>query len=408
MGAFPDDITGFATWLEGSEPTAFVPRRRYGDYLEALLAQAQAGGAQIEISRAEIADIRRTPAGRTLVDAAGRAVLAAKRVVLAVGAPPPAGIVPQMSVAVREHPGYIADPWRFLGAPAFAPRGDILIAGSGLTALDVIAAFARSGAPNRVCVVSRGGRFPLPHASVGAPVDALPSDARPDSIREIVALVRSAVREAGTRDVDWRCVMDGLRPRIAGLWSALDLTERRRFLRHVRPLFDPHRHRAPAELLAAATELARVDRLELRAGRFVRIEPTADGLDATLTFRATGAPVTKRVAQIINCLGPANDYTLGGDSLIGSLRERGELIPDPTGLGVRARDDGALIDADGHAHDDLFAIGWPLRGTFFETTAVRELREHAARLGRALAASCDARAAAMLATARASNAGERL
>jgi uncharacterized NAD(P)/FAD-binding protein YdhS len=43
--------------------------------------------------------------------------------------------------------------------------------------------------------------------------------------------------------LDWRSVVDAMRPHTQTLWHQLPLAERRRFLRHARPYRDLHRHR---------------------------------------------------------------------------------------------------------------------------------------------------------------------
>jgi uncharacterized NAD(P)/FAD-binding protein YdhS len=393
MGAFPDRPGDFVRWLGGVDPSAYLPRHRYGEYVRALLAQAQADGHAIVCLRADVADVRRAPAGRVLVDDRAASIATGAHVVLALGAPPPADLVSALPAEVRNHPAYVPDPWTFLREPAFAATGEILVAGSGLTALDVIGAFARSGARNRLQVVSRGGRFPLAHAAAGAgpPIGPIPAGRRPDSIAEIVALVRSAVREAAASNSDWRRVMDGLRPAIPDLWSGLGLAERRRFLRHVRPLFDPHRHRAPAALLAQKDALAARDQLTVSAARIVDFQPRGKALEVTLQPRGEDARRATRVTQLINCSGPANDYASSAEPLVRNLLARGEICADPSGLGLRTLPDGRLVEANGTPSADLFTIGWPMRGTLLETTAVRELREHAVRLGALLAACAHTR-----------------
>jgi uncharacterized NAD(P)/FAD-binding protein YdhS len=386
MSADPARPDGFVRWLGTAEPAAFVPRHQYGAYLTAMLSEARARTGAIDCLRADIVDVTDAAATRRLIDRTGRTVARARSVVLALGAPAPAAIVAEPPPDLPDHRAYVADPWAFLRKPAFAPSGEIVIVGSGLTALDCIAAFARGGGTNRLQVISRGGRFPLAHATAptGPPIAPLKPSDLPPTLAQIVASVRAAARDAQARGADWRAVMDGLRPLIPELWSGLDLAERRRFLRHVRPLFDPHRHRAPAALLTLKERLVTRGQLTLRAARIVAVTPRQGGIDLTLRARGDDVVATIHAAQVINCGGPANDYARSADPLIQNLLGRGLISVDPTGLGLRALPDGRLIDALGRAANDVFTIGWPMRGTLLETTAVRELREHAATLGQLL------------------------
>jgi uncharacterized NAD(P)/FAD-binding protein YdhS len=45
---------------------------------------------------------------------------------------------------------------------------------------------------------------------------------------------------------------------------------------------------------------------------------------------------------------------------------------------------GALRDANGRAADDIVTLGPPLRGRWYETTAIPEIRDQAATLARHL------------------------
>ena len=56
--------------------------------------------------------------------------------------------------------------------------------------------------------------------------------------------------------------------------------------------------------------------------------------------------------------------------------------PDPLRLGIDAAPDGAVLDRAGSASDVLFTLGPPLRGLWYETTAIPEIREQAAALAR--------------------------
>jgi uncharacterized NAD(P)/FAD-binding protein YdhS len=361
---------------------AYVPRRVYGEYLAARLAQAQRDGHDITCVRANIVDVERTPQGWTLTGDDGRRIAHGAFVVLALGALPPADPVPTMG-AFRDDPRYVRNPWAFLNRRDFAPSGEILIVGSGLTALDVVSECARAGVTNPLAVVSRHGRFPQSHAvNVGAAhaVDPMPATDQKRSLREIVALVRAALRKAEAEGVDWRAVLDGLRPHVADLWRGLDAADRQRFLRHVRPLYDPHRHRAPAEVLAHVHTLIASGQLTLLAARVVAIRADDDALEVTLRERGAQGQRVMRLAQVINCAGPAGDYATSDDPLVKKLLERRVVSLDPIGLGFRTLPDGRLLDAQGIPQRDLATIGWPMRGTLFEITAVRELREQAITL----------------------------
>ncbi len=68
-----------------------------------------------------------------------------------------------------------------------------------------------------------------------------------------------------------------------------------------------------------------------------------------------------------------------------SLREAGDLMPDPLHLGLLTDAHGALLADDGVAAPGLFTLGSSRRPAYFESTAVPELRLQAVALAAHLA-----------------------
>ena len=69
-----------------------------------------------------------------------------------------------------------------------------------------------------------------------------------------------------------------------------------------------------------------------------------------------------------------------GEPLLDSLLRQGVLTPCPLGLGIRTSPRYALLDREGNASEVLFHTGPLLKADHWESTAVPELRVHAARL----------------------------
>jgi uncharacterized NAD(P)/FAD-binding protein YdhS len=261
--------------------------------------------------------------------------------------------------------------------PSFAAAGDTLVIGTGLTALDVILSFHRSASRGRIVALSRRGRFPLPHTVPAAhPRDPFAEGPLPTTAREVVARVRSAAKAEVREGRDWRAVVDGLRPRTADVWEGLSMRERRRFLRHARSVWESHRHRAPVASLAVKDDMLASGKLTVLAGRLIDASDAGDALEVQYRPRGAADVQRLRVAAVINCTGPSTDYA-SAESLVANLAASGGVVCDGLGMGLHARRDGRLVDAAGNVHDRLRAIGWPLRGALYETTAVRELREQA-------------------------------
>ena len=83
---------------------------------------------------------------------------------------------------------------------------------------------------------------------------------------------------------------------------------------------------------------------------------------------------------VINATGPQTRFTATRSVLLQSLLRRGLVSPDDMDLGVRIDADHTVIAGDGNRSELLLALGPLLRGTYWETIAVPELRGQARRV----------------------------
>ena len=96
--------------------------------------------------------------------------------------------------------------------------------------------------------------------------------------------------------------IDGLRPHTQRLWTALPDAERRRFLRHLRPYWEVHRHRLAPPVAARLQAALAGGRLRVLAARLQGIELTAvDRLRVQGRLRSGGAMLTLDTDVLINC-----------------------------------------------------------------------------------------------------------
>jgi uncharacterized NAD(P)/FAD-binding protein YdhS len=383
----PSDFVDFVR-SEGLEAAFhdFVPRHLYGRYLASRLESVarQAGAGRLLRVSGEATRLARESTGFWItIDADHR--LFADRVVLAVGHSPPATL-PALS-PLEGTPVYVSDPWSTL--PACRPGGRVLIIGTGLTMADVVVELVnRPGGPSKIVAVSRHGRLPHVRDAVlvrrgreSRPVSPLGSRA---TVRSLLVAARHAVRVAETHGGNWRDVIAGLRDDAAELWACLPLEERRRFLRHVQPHWDVHRHLLPPQVGATVHAALRERRLELRAGRIVAAESTGPGACVTVQPRGGPRRESLHVDQVILCTGPLADPTRNPSRLVRSLVHDGWLTADATVCGLRVDTQGRPIDATGLTVDGIFYLGPWLRARDWEATAVSELRRAATALTRAL------------------------
>jgi len=393
MSALPDEPTHFLDWLRArdrsAQPGTFAPRRVYGDYLEDVLkASVSESTAQIDFVCDEVVDVEQGGDSATVqVTTRKGDRLTADRVVLALGHPLPEE--PQGLERHRLGRGYVAVPWSPGALAGLAVDDPIVLVGTGLTAVDLIVEAHANGHRGTIIAISRHGLLPCRHQTspgIPRPHIAITADSGATA-RGLLRQVRSEVAVWQAQGNDWRIVVDSLRPVTQTLWRALAERERARFVRHLAPRWEIHRHRVAPQIDELLQSARHSGRLVVVAGRVLAL--AAKGGTVEVSFRRRGAPEaeTLLVRRVINCTGPARDVRVGSSSLLQSLIVRGIGRPGPLALGLDVADSGALIRADGREHDRIFAIGPLLKERLWETTAVRELRVQTLELARRLIAS---------------------
>ncbi|MEZ0370543.1 MAG: FAD/NAD(P)-binding protein [Candidatus Sericytochromatia bacterium] len=397
MGALADQPGHFFSWLENRfpgryQPQDFVPRQLYGDYLEELLVQTREQAARGPVSLEEKrARVRRIDprGGRIRLELDSGESLLADRVVLALGNQAPAH--PQLenisAAELEALPGYIQNPWRSDCLSGLDPEQPVLLLGSGLTMVDLVLGLRHRGFQGPIEAISHHARLPEPHRAKAAWPDFVAEGPAPTELSGWLRLVRNQLDLAAEAGVDWRAVIDALRPHTSAIWQGLSLEQRRRFMRHLRHRWTVARHRLPAEVDARLQTWIEDGSLRLHAGRIQGLSRSADGLQVSWLPRGGSVSESMQVQRLINCTGPDSNYHRLQDPLIAGLREQGLLQPDPLSLGLQASETGALLDSRGRPSHWLFSLGATLRGRYWESVAVPELRIQAAELARQLSDS---------------------
>jgi len=367
MSAYPDDATHFLRWLGATgaeQANRFVPRLAYGHYLHGeLLAALAAAPGRLHIVEQEAmaAEIGAEGVGLTLGNGAR---LAGGSLVLALGNFPPAPILPFDALPPGpSHP----DPWAPEVTAGVAHDEAILLLGTGLTAVDVALSLIGAGHRGAIIALSRRGLVPRAHAAVGPAVGAVSRPAERGS-----ALVRALRRRAS--EVGWRAAVDELRPHTQNLWRLHDDAGQRRFLRHLRPWWDVHRHRLAPPVAARVGALQAQGRLRFVAGKPLIATPHAGLVEVVWRTRGADTIETVRVERIINCTGPDGDVTRATQPLVRSLLAAGAIRPDRHHLGLDVDRYGRVTDARGASQPDVFAVGPMTKGEAWEIVAVPDIR----------------------------------
>jgi uncharacterized NAD(P)/FAD-binding protein YdhS len=372
-------------------PEEFVPRTLYGDYLEARLTDAaRTASARIELTRLNriaIAVSRTDAHSFWSVTFNDGSSMLADAVVLATGQCPP-----------RPLPGFDAlagiglyenDPWK---NPALKLRPSrVLLIGTGLTMADVACRLARGAHPPReIVALSRRGLLPHKRNDVAPNAPSAPLGferlQRVGTLRSMVVEVRSLVRRAEALGVDWRDVMVELRDHVPALWRKLNAADKARFLRHVQPYWDIHRHQLPPLVAKTLDELVQGKRLRVRAARLKAVRIRDSRAEVTLQPRGTTSVETLAFDCVINCSGPDGDPRRNETRLMRMLLASGQIVACPTGTGLQVDFAGRPIDRHGKTAQGLYYIGPWLKARDLEATAVQELRGHATALAARLIA----------------------
>ena len=404
MSAFPDQPNDFLDWLRGRgkpdtaavTPNFFVARNVFGDYIRHHLKEefrrAAGRGGRLVLTRGEVLDLRISRGGVTLHLDRGRKT-EADIAVLAVGNFPPEP-PPLAEPSFYDSERYRPDPWAPDALSDLDPADPVLLIGTGLTMVDTAISLLDRGHTACIHALSRRGLLPRRHAQGPAPPATPIACPLPASALRLTRVLREEIAHLAARGGDWRAVIDGLRPVTQDIWQAMPDEERARFIRHLRPWWDVHRHRiAPAVADRIEQAIAR-GRLVTAATRIRQMQATPDGVSVIHRPRRSDADQRLFVRRVINCSGPGCDYARIVDPLIRALLDRGDVRPDHHRLGLDVGSACALRNRQGEIWPRLYAVGPVTRPAFWEVTSVPDIR----RQCEALAGHLGARLPSLLAS----------
>jgi uncharacterized NAD(P)/FAD-binding protein YdhS len=169
-------------------------------------------------------------------------------------------------------------------------------------------------------------------------------------------------------------VIDRLRPFTQDVWQALSPPDKARFLRHLRPWWDVHRHRMAGPVADRIAAAQASGQLRISAGRIQTLREQAGQVVVTYRRRGDATLDTLTAARLVNCSGPACDYDRIAHPLVRSLLANGLARPDPLRLGLDVTATCAVRNGQGAISRRLFAVGPISKPMFWEMTAVPDIR----------------------------------
>lgn len=385
MSIRTDDADHFTRWLTrpngprlpaGSATLTgqiFAPRAVFGAYVAETLAPLVAEG-RIRHLRAKATAVQPQADGFRITLDDGP-VLAADAVVLAIAHPEPA--LPAALAPLKNSAALITDAFAPNALTAISPAERVLIVGSGLTAADILATLDKRGHSGPIHVMSRHGWKSKPHGPTQNETSEDFAKSPEVTALGLLCRVRRVLARDAALGLTWHAAFDRLRAQGPAIWAALPLQERRRFLRHLRGLWDVHRFRIAPQTHAVLTRLESSGRVRFLTGRLHAIKVDAQGLRLTWQVRRAANLSELALDRILLATGPDHARVTETNPFLRQLAETGLIAPDPLRLGIHTAPEGLALGPDGTPRPGLYVAGPLARGTVGELMGVPEVTKWA-------------------------------
>ena len=368
---------------------SFLPRQEFGQYLmdtwQKTLATKRSDSV-VEIVKAQVTDINKA-AKKYLIQTNTNKTITVDYTILSIGHETPQNLPIENMDFYSSHL-YFGNPWVEAAVKDIDAQQDILILGNGLTMADTILSVMDSGYNGKIHTISPKGFAVLPHRFNYLPYEALTKEIKaPYELNDLFALIGKHVRLVGRLGYSPDPVIDSLRPMTQEIWAGLSDTDQRRFVRSVMPIWNKLRHRMAGHIYDYITGLRLQGRLLPYKGKLLNATDMGNSVTATLLRKDDKSPLVISVGRIINCTGPDPDITRSDNPLLRSLISKGMIKADKLRIGLEATDRWTLVGADDMEDEKLYTLGVNLRGKYWESTAVPELRVQAEKLAKQVLAS---------------------
>jgi uncharacterized NAD(P)/FAD-binding protein YdhS len=354
----------------------FLPRQLFGEYVRERFFEAIEGSGDVEFKLVNAVATSCVKEGDRFTLRFDRAEKLEADIVLLATAYGLSSSTPTGALA----PFDSLSPERINGASTMA------LIGSGLTMVDVLLGARRDGFQGKVTVISKHGQLPRPHASKGV----MPRESglsRSKRLSSLTTAVAIACAAAEPHRTPWQAVINSVRSSFQDIWQGLPVEEQARFLRHVRPLWDAHRHRLPLEVHGRLQSEFNEGRAVLLLGQVTKVERDGEGFRLILRRRGSKETGVLTSDLAFDCTGHRPDLA---SPLIESLVSQGAASVDAHRLGLAVQPNGQALSRGGAPTPGLFALGPLCQGSLWEITAVPEIVRQ-----------CDAAAQSIAALARA-------
>lgn len=368
------------TWIAN----AFLPRKLYGEYLNAIWQEAMRSASEKQIT---ISVVSTSVSNIQVLDDVVRIQLESgntihvQYAVIATGnqLPRNPGI---KNPTFYQSNHYYQNPWSVESVQQVRNDLPVLIVGNGLTMVDTVFGLLENGFKGEIYSLSPNGFNILPHRHNGLKYTKLTDEINDRmNLYALVQLVHRHIRTVREYGVSAEPVIDSLRPHTQKFWQQFSDQEKQTFMSRFRHLWGVARHRIPLHSHDKIQHLRITGKLHIQSGNLLDLRELQNGVQVSYFDKKKGEERTMLVSRVINCTGPESDLNRLNHHFLKHCLDQGIILQDALKLGIRTLvETFQVLDAKLVPHDRLFTLGSNLRGELWESTAVNELRSQAEKL----------------------------
>jgi uncharacterized NAD(P)/FAD-binding protein YdhS len=393
LSFFHNDPYHFSQWLDqyypekytdaqGNHLLSFVPRKIYGDYiLDTFNRTLIHSTIDYKLINEEVVSLTHNQNAFELTMQNGNIVLC-DQVILATGNQLPVK-PPYISDEMEQKQFYLHNPWDYEKIKSTKPE-EVLLIGCGLTAVDVAITLLEKYKNINITACSPHGRWPMtynihdqPFANMELLLSEISSSAR---LLTLFSQLNIALKKHLRKGSSAGSFVASIRPFTASLWQQLSITDKLAFMRHLKHYWSVSRHRMPEEAAHKIEQFQNEGRLKVIKGRIQSCQVQDDRLLIELKQHTELTQLHTNL--IINCTGPVSDMLQSQLPLYKKLLQQNLLPIDPVLKSISSDKNFRIPLNTATPHNALFGIGPVLKGTFWETTAVAEIKEQAESIAR--------------------------
>lgn len=387
MSLLPAQESHFVDWIartnavsDDAEALAadgqlYVRRSLFGRYVYEHI-QPFLQSRRIEHVQDSVASVEKADGGQWSIETFDGRRYEADIVVLATTHPPPA-VPDNLHRALAGDPRMISDATVMGALSAIEPSARVVIVGTGLTMVDVVASLDRQGHRGQIHAFSRRGLLPRGHAQQAYEPFGEFVRSPPYSTRELLRKVRSTIKDAAKQDIPWQPVIDAVRSQALLFWPQMPVSERAKIVKHLRAYWDVHRFRVAPQLENVIRRRQESGTLTVRAASLVEAVAGPDAIAITVRSRRTREQETISADYIVVTTGPAHGSVVSMQPHLATLARQGLIAADPFGLGISCNVRGQALAANGDTVPGILIAGPLARGTFGELMGVPQVTNYA-------------------------------